>query len=199
MRPTAPLDQVLGALTCRAAVLVGCYEEDPWWTEEEHGVRPEDCEVIGLLTIADLTKHGLRNHLYPILADLEYQLGQLLHSCVLEDWTWVRHLNEDMKARVLGNLALARQNDVEPDTGAVAFATLGDLLMAIEKTPEVSSAMGPEFRRVCGTARHAIGEIRNRVMHVVRPLVNCQKDVGELLRGVTTTLDLTRKVALRSR
>ncbi len=179
----SPLHEVLGRLgEHRAAIVVfdtGERDADPY-------------EYIGLVTISDLDRHAFRSVIYSLLAELETVLAHFVDREFTDPWDWVRLLAEDHQAIVLGHWELAKRKGV--DVGPIAATTLTNLLTVVAKSERLRELLGfpskSQVDKVCG----GVPDLRNRVMHPVRPIILDREGVEELRLLLDRVIDLTSRV-----
>lgn len=153
-------------------------------TEYNHAER-----LVGLLTISDLNKHAIRGTLYRLISEAEAAVAALVRHTFDDPWDWIKLLNEDYQVRVLGFWELARRRDV--DIGPVAAVTLSNLVTIIGKSSVLRSRLGYKSRKRFEKSTGKIPDLRNRIMHPVRPLILNKEDI-EQLREVTLVLENLR-------
>ena len=165
--------QLLHRLSAQPAVMV-IQELDA--TEYGHAQSS-----LGLFTFSDLNRHEIRGVLYRLFSDVEAGLSKVVQRWIQDPWDWIKVLGEDQQVRILGYWELARRRDV--DIGPLAAATLSNLLVVIRMSRGILEGLGyysdGAFREHTGS----LPEFRNRIMHVVRPLVLDHDDVKKLYRA----------------
>ncbi len=181
-----PLEVLLERFTRVRALLV--------FTPAQHSEPspgPSDW-FLGLLTLSDLNRQAFRGRLYSMMSEVEVGLASIVSRVFLDSWDWIRHLNEENQVRILGYWELARRKGV--DVGPIAATTLTQLLQVAGRAAKVLSVLGyspADFTALSGP----IPEVRNRVMHPVRPLVLGPEDVGIVLKAVRALHDLGDRIA----
>jgi len=182
--PFVTVLEILKVLSQRRAVFV---VRESWDTEYGYGVWD-----YGLLTISDLNRQPLRAGLYALLSELESGMAVLIESIYSDPWEWIKVLSENHQVRILGFWELTKRRGV--DVGPIAATTLTELIQVTAKNKNVLMQLGyskrPEFEDQTGV----IPDLRNRVMHPVRPLVLSQADVQGVLKAVTSVIDLHKRV-----
>lgn len=190
--PHLPLLELLSIFESRRAAIV--YHEHSWdsglpepgW--EVPRTKWKETQVFGLLTISDLNNREVRKTAYELLLDLETQLALLTRRRFIHDSNeWVALLGEQSQVRILGNWTLARRNGV--DTNPVEYAMVNELLAVATETESLRTILGFTSKTAAHSAARKIGELRNRVMHPVRPFVLGTDDV-KLLHGAVEAADM---------
>lgn len=148
--------------------------------------------IRGLFTISDLNRHAVRSAVYHLLADVEAGLARWLETLVADPWEWLKQLEEDQQARVLGYWELSKRVGV--DVGPYAALTLSQLVNIISRQKGAVQRLGYTSRSQFDKAKGSLPSLRNRVMHPVRPLVLTHADVGKLRDSVLTLEDLRERV-----
>src|SRR5690606_34397964 len=93
--------------------------------------------------------------------------------------------------RLLGHYHFMRQEGVE--LSLLAGATLSQLLRIAREEPAVLEKLGygkSKFKDLTGS----LPDLRNQVMHPVRPLIHSRGDVAQLLRRVHRLDDLRTRL-----
>lgn len=143
--------------------------------------------VIGMVTISDLNRHAIRQALYDLLSEVESRLATLLALTVENEEETLRHLGELEQIRLLGNYHYMRRGGVE--LSLLAGTTLSQLLKIAREQDDVLERLGyskSQFKKRTGS----LPNLRNKVMHPVRPLVYNHADVGAVLRRVRRLAEL---------
>ena len=149
-------------------------------------------ESYGILTLSDLNKHALRVLIYEILAEFEMVLADLVRATWGDAIDWVRRLPEDAQARILGYWYISKLDGV--DTGPVTGATLSELLRAVGSNREARQKLGFRSRNEWDEQTGRLPQLRNRVMHPVRPLLLNSDDCRQLKNELRVAMELTQKI-----
>lgn len=189
MAPKLLLGELLRAFDHRTAVLVRPSVE---FEDEDGSPQWYDRGIAGILTLSDLNRHPLRAQLYPVLAELEVNVAELVKATYPSAWDWVLTLtSEDSRARIVGYWKLAEREDV--DVGAEAGATLSELLRAVGRDDELRKALGYGSRKSFDAATSSLHRVRNLIMHPVRPLVQSTQDCHQLAAALTVAARLSAR------
>jgi hypothetical protein len=149
-------------------------------------------EWIGLITASDLNRHYFRILVYEWLAELEVSLVRMLARYAGNYETWIRFLNEEGQARILGYWHLSRMNGA--DIGPLAACMLTDLTKIAASDPNALKAMQlskTQFDEHIG----GLPQLRNQVMHPVRPMVINPKDVSKLHSRLKHAATLIQRIS----
>lgn len=146
----------------------------------------------GLLTISDLNRQPFRAALYSPLAELESGMAVVVASHFHDPWEWVKTLGEEQQVRVRRYWKRAKRGGV--DVGPIAAATLSQLLQVVAKNRDLLAKLGYESRADFEGHTGRIPELRNSVMHPVKPLVLDQDDVASVRQTVASVIALYRRV-----
>lgn len=176
--------ELLASLTNTRAILI---------TEpvdlDEHG----SAEILhGLVTISDLNRHPIRAALYSVLATLEWELARAIPRLFSDPWEWIRTLGERHQVEILGYSELTRRKRVDADP--ISATTLAQLLQIVARHRIFLSRLGFRSRQEFEARTGRIPELRNCVMHPVRPLVLEQDDVSRIDQTVRTIIHLAKRV-----
>ncbi|MCX7973180.1 MAG: hypothetical protein N3B16_01580 [Candidatus Aminicenantes bacterium] len=146
--------------------------------------------VYGIVNKSDLNKPPVRKIIYEILAKLEITLAEYINSKNIDTFSLIELLNEDSQARILGYWELARRKNV--DTGPLTGAMLSELLRIAAKYlyAELGFKSKNELEKITG----CLPEIRNQVMHPVRPLITDEKSCLRLKEALYNAILITKKV-----
>jgi len=159
---TAGLDWLLDKLA----------ERPLWFVTHEYDAEERGTHYVvhGILSRSDLNKHPLRALLYEVLAKLEIALANLINITITNPYDWIRQLNEDSQARILGYWELSKIKNV--DVGPLAGAMLSDLINVIARNQSLWQKLGYPSRSSFEEEAGRLPRVRNQVMHPVRPLIS---------------------------
>ena len=142
----------------------------------------DNCDVVGLLTIADLNKHALRSVLYSRFASFEIELAGLISRLCPNHLEWIDKLGEDSQVKILGHWAQSQRKNV--DVGPIVACTLTELLKVMQSTKKLRDVFGFKSQKVAEDESASLPSLRNSVMHPVKPLVTKSEDVERMLRSL---------------
>lgn len=178
------IDALLEAMTRRRSVIV---------VEENDSTEYGHAEFsLGLLTISDLNRHTLRGALYALMAHVEAELAALVERAFPDAWTWIRSLNEGHQVAILGYWELSKRRGV--DVGPIAATTLSQLIQATARSRDLLAQLGFDSRTQFEDQTGGIPDLRNSVMHPVRPLILGTEDVVAVRRAVSAVLTLATRM-----
>jgi len=160
-------------------------------TGHDEGYYSLSC-FIGLMTLSDLNRHEVRFVLYRIIAALESGLEKVISNFFSDPNDWLKKLNENDQVRILGYCELAKRNNMEIDF--IEATQLTNLINIVAKTKEIIELLKYNSRGDFEKQIGHIAELRNQVMHVVRPLIIKQTDVSRLLETITFIVDLIKRL-----
>ena len=166
---------LLGALSDDRAVLVTRHDTGPF----------------GFITLSDLNRHALRKALYDLLSEVESRLATLLDRNVADLLSAIDDLSESNQMRLLGHYHYMKRKGL--DLSPLAGATLTQLIDLAQRQPDILKLLGyskTKFKADFGS----ISDLRNSVMHPVRPLVHSQKDVASTLDRVVRIAELRNRL-----
>ncbi|MCX5704186.1 MAG: hypothetical protein NT066_06840 [Candidatus Omnitrophica bacterium] len=147
--------------------------------------------IHGLITISDLNRHALRTVLYRMISVLEVDLVHVIEKYFSEPWDWLKHLNEEAQVKILGYWQLSERKGV--DIGPLAAANFTHLLQVIEKTQDLLGELGFSAKDYARCIK-GMPELRNRIMHSVRPLILDIDDVKWLHNVIGCIIDFGIRV-----
>ncbi len=151
---------------------------------------------IGFITFSDLNKHHVRSAMYPLFAELEAHLATVIERRHQDPWTWIAHLDRDKQARIVGYWELSRRDGV--DIGPIAGATLHELLTIVRKDASLRDTLGFTNANKFDSLCHGINELRNLVMHPVRPMFATPADLTKTrqrLTNLSTFVQTSKRLA----
>jgi len=103
-------------------------------------------------------------------------------------------ISDHRQIQVIGSWELEKRNNV--DTSPITAAMLTDLIGVVSKAEALRDALGFKSKRQFDKVTNAIPNLRNQIMHPVRPLILCQDDVTKLHSTLAAVLDLTDRVTM---
>ncbi len=177
------LPQILEKMSDSMAVLV--FETGQ---AEHHFIS----HFIGLTTLSDLNRHEIRFALFRIITALESTLEKVISNFFSDPNDWLKKLNENDQVRILGYCELAKRNNMETDF--IEATQLTNLLNIVAKTKEIIELLKYKSRTDFEKQTGHISQLRNQVMHVVRPLIIKQSDVLRLLETINFIDDLIKRL-----
>jgi hypothetical protein len=143
---------------------------------------------IGLTTLSDLNRHEIRFALFRFITTLESNLADFISKYYSNPDDWLKKLNEIDQVRILGYRELSRRNDIE--INLIEATQLSNLLNIVAKSNEIIKYLKYKSRNDFEKQTGKISQLRNQVMHIVRPLIINQSDVQKLLETINFIDDL---------
>ncbi|MGB9864350.1 MAG: hypothetical protein ACPLPQ_11155 [Candidatus Saccharicenans sp.] len=144
----------------------------------------------GIVNKSDLNRPPIRKIIYEILAELEMRLAEYIDSKKTDPFALIESLNEDSQARIIGYWELAKRKNA--DTGPLAGAMLSELIRIVAKN--YYADLGYKSRNEFEKATGQLPEIRNQVMHPVRPLITDESSCLRLKEALYNAIHLTKKI-----
>jgi hypothetical protein len=132
-------------------------------------------QIVGLLTTSDLNKRHVRALLFQKFFALEAALARMVGEAYGHYAEWLSFLGEDAKAHVLGWTQVARMNDRDIDP--IETVMLRHLVEIVCGSKELQGRLGIKPAKKARSALMRLANLRNTVMHPVRPLVLDSADV----------------------
>ena len=175
------LEELFGLLEGKTAVL--CVFQGP---------RPKHHGLPGLITFSDLNRHPVRNALFAGLSALEQDLSESIRRRYQSPDKWLSRLTEHDQARFLGFWELSKRKDL--DIGPLAAANLTHLLRIVQGDRDFTRDLGYGSRTAFQSETGSIVDLRNRVMHTVRPLLLGQADLTRDRRTLRNILALGERL-----
>lgn len=178
------IDDILDTMAQQRAVLV-VQESDA--TEYGHVEW-----TLGLMTISDLNRPALRAALYSLMSHVERGLAVLVERIIPDPLEWIRTLSEDQQVGILDYWELSRQRGV--DVGPVVVTTLTQLIRVVSRSKDMLTRLGFQSRKKFDSLAGSIPDLRNAVMHPVRPLILEQDDVAGIRKIVLAVHELADRI-----
>jgi hypothetical protein len=150
----------------------------------------------GFVTRSDLNRHPVRAALYPLFAELEIELAKLVTTFYDDPWSWLSVLDKDKQARLVGYWEIGKRENV--DVGPAAGLMLSELLRIVGGTSELRSRLGFNSGTKWQDHVGGLADLRNAVMHPVRPIFTSSGDVGNTRDQLDLVLELLRRLDARS-
>ncbi len=165
-----PIDDLLAAIAEQRGVIIGEHED----------------ESSGFVTLSDLNRHHFKAALYPMFAELEAGLAELVAVHFAEPWDWLKALDKDRQARLVGYWELSKRDGV--DIGPLAGTMLSELSEIGASSEPIRTRLGFESRGQWKSTFDGISGLRNAIMHPVRPMIHDIDDVKQLKERVAKML-----------
>ena len=164
-----------------------------------HGADPDadDYQVdwFGIVSTADLNRPIFRAHIYQMLVILETSLGQLIMDEFGDDWGAIRLLSEGTQKRIKEFYDEERAEGI--DLSPVTNATLSDLFHIATESNNVWKLMEFEHPNELRPINHRINDLRNTIMHPVRPLIVNERELQDVVAAVLDVEMLTDRLTKR--
>lgn len=152
--------------------------------------RPD--QWFALITPVDLNRPMFRASVYTIIALLETSFGELLSEEFDDDWSAIRLLGAGTEERV--REYWEEQKDDGLDLSPIARITLSDMFHIAAESRNVWRLLGYDSPKALRPIGHDINDIRNRIMHPIRPLVPHERDVALVLEAVEHMIAITKEI-----
>jgi hypothetical protein len=147
-----------------------------------------------LVTVSDLNRHAFSALVYLPLAILETSLVKFIGETFKDHWNWLGKLKYQDQVELIGGWEIKKRADT--DIGLVQGANLRQLLDVVSENGDLFKQLGFGSSSQARKCFKSINDLRNRVMHPVRPLVNGPRtsDAFKLKKRIQRALDLTNRV-----
>ncbi len=164
------IDDLLAAIAEQRGAIIGEHED----------------ESPGFVTLSDLNRHHFKAALYPMFAELEAGLAELVAVHFAEPWDWLKALDKDRQARLVGYWELSKRDGV--DIGPLAGTMLSELSEIGASSEPIRRRLGFESKSLWKSTFDGISGLRNAIMHPVRPMIHDVDDVKQLKERVAKML-----------
>lgn len=144
----------------------------------------------GFITLSDLNRHPLRSAIYPLFAELEAEVALLVSTQFTDPWGWLGRLDRDKQARIIGYWELSKRDGI--DVGPLSATTLSELTRIVGGLEPLRSKLGFASRNKWDEFFGRLIDLRNSIMHPVRPFLASAEEVcamHEQLQRVLIMLD----------
>ncbi|MEA3225775.1 MAG: hypothetical protein U9Q07_07465, partial [Planctomycetota bacterium] len=108
---------------------------------------------------------------------------------------WISKLSEEHQVRIIGYWELSKRRGV--DIGPIEAIMLSQLIQIVSKTKDLLKLLGFRSRNEFDSGAGKIPELRNCVMHPVRPLILGYKDVAAVHKTIRFVEDLIERLTQR--
>ncbi len=152
--------------------------------------RPD--QWFALITPVDLNRPMFRASVYTIIALLETSFGELLSEEFDDDWSAIRLLSDSTAERVREYWKEEKNDGL--DLSPIAQITLSDMFHIAAESRNVWRMLGYDSPDALRPIGHEINDIRNRIMHPVRPLISRERDVALVLKAVDSMIAITQEI-----
>jgi len=137
---------------------------------------------VGWMTYADFSKRPFRVLLFALMAEIEYLLAFALDMAHPDD-SWIKLLPEKTSKFRQSHEKAMNWDAVMPMT---TFAEIGDLIRAVPASKKALALLG-ETESIADRLK-SIQDLRNRVVHVVRPVVKGPKQISSVAKQIDLML-----------
>ena len=163
-----------------------------------HAGDPEhvtDDTWFGIVTPADCNRPIFRAHVYQMIVILETSLGQLIMDEFGDDWGAIRLLSDHTQSRIREFYDEERAEGV--DLSPITNATLSDLFHIAVSSNNVWKLMGFRHADVLRPIAQQINDLRNTIMHPVRPFIVNERELHEHADALEAVDTLTANIMKR--
>lgn len=149
----------------------------------------------GIVSTADLNRPIFRAHIYRMLVILETSLGQLIMDEFGDDWGAIRLLSDHTQQRIKEFYDEERAEGI--DLSPITNATLSDLFHITTESNNVWKLMEFNNPNELRPIAHSINDLRNTIMHPVRPLLVNEQELNDIVSAVDNVEMLTDRLMKR--
>jgi len=147
----------------------------------------------GIVTPADLNKASARTALYLRLAELEMQLAVFIRLHGMSETDLLNGLSEDHRKEIKRKQLELVEKDV--DVSVFEMLYLSDMLNIIAKSNSLRGKLGFSSRSAFEMVTSGLNDLRNRVMHPTRPILqNTRDDLHTLYKRITRMVRLEERL-----
>lgn len=148
--------------------------ELPFLFFPDYGHRNSDVSDHLIITAADLNKRVAKEMMYSVLADLENKFAGLIE----DEYQDSESLFSDLSPMTIGRWQKAGIGGVQMHVAE--YMTLSEMQKLIAKSNQLRSQLGFDSRNQFDKHMSGIVDLRNRVMHANRTIIESKSDVEQL-------------------
>lgn len=138
-----------------------------------------DDKVVGLIHSSDLNKQAMRIYFYLWIAALEMGLATIVKSKYELPGEWVTLLSLKKQRSILKGYIFAKKRNL--DANPIEQAELSDLVKVIQKNEVIRCLLGFPKTKDWKDATGNLIDLRNRIMHPTRTLIDIDCGVEDLI------------------
>jgi hypothetical protein len=127
-----------------------------------------------------------------LIAHLETELAKLVRNSFTDPWEWLTKLSDEKLARIIGYWEVSKRRGV--DIGPLGAMTLSELLNVTGKIETLRSGLGYHKSKAFKEATGSIPELRNQIMHPVRPLITDVASITKLKQDLETVIHMSQSL-----
>ena len=127
-----------------------------------------------IITAADLNKRAAKEMMYSVLADLENRFAELIE----QEYPDSQSLFAEVSPTAIGRWVKAGVGDVQMHL--TEYMTLSEMIRIIAKSDKLRSQIGFESRNQFDKQMSGVVNLRNRVMHTSRTIIEAETDIEKL-------------------
>jgi CBS domain-containing protein len=150
-----------------------------WLNEDRWLLVVEGRGFAGLVTPSDLNRQAARAYFYLLVGELEVHLADVIRVAFEDQENALSLLNARSRYGVRKNHAEASTGDIDSDY--VAAMTLRDLFRITSRSDMVQALLPDAYNLDWDWVDSEIGDFRNKVMHVSRPLLSDTDGLPQLI------------------
>lgn len=139
-------------------------------------------EVLGLVSYVNLNCQAVYNYLYQILADLEKSTSDALRKCLSEEsvLNMLKRSSDTIQNKIAEKFEIAVKQGVETSIFHFFYLqTLGIMLKKFEYEIQLSFPSLNTYQNKF-LADGTYGQLRNKIMHPVRPILSDQNTIAQM-------------------
>lgn len=147
--------------------------DDPWLLVIDMN------EIAGLVTPSDLNRQAARTYFYMLVSDFEIKLADSIRREFSDPAEALEHLGEQQRQKIRHSQSAAESRNIDSDY--ISYMDLSDLVNIAAKTPSLRDGFGYPSRSSWEGAVNSIVDVRHRIMHPVRPLLDDASELDRLI------------------
>jgi predicted transcriptional regulator len=148
--------------------------------------------VLGLITVSDLDKHYIRTKIFILLSRLEIMLEKFIKRNCSNCFDCINNMSVDSRIRILRYWEFSKKRNIE--ISPLEACTLSDMLNIVYKNENLCNLLGYSSKNKFNEIKGSIPELRNSIMHPVRPLIAKPLDLEDLKKTLISIVELINKI-----
>jgi len=145
--------------------------------------------IAGIVTPADLGKRPMYHYLYSLITELELAIAELISRRVEDP---LKYFTEEKKDKILGRIEAVRRENLH--LNMIEYLWLPEFAELLKKT-ELWAELGYTSKKELERVFDPLINVRNRIAHPVRPLIESRRELDLLSRFFVGYEDLMSRIS----
>lgn len=145
--------------------------------KKRFAIQCHEQEHFLIITLADANRRGVKDALYPVIAEVEELMAKELRANY--DTADQEELIPEVSPNTVGRWRQSKYEGLEMHISE--FMTLSELVKIIGKSPSLREQFGFESRNQFKKASGGLVNLRNKIMHPARTLIHDREDLSKMI------------------